>query len=76
MKEGKVIYEKETGTIRQMPENYLLAYKHFHKGYWICDPDFAADWKIVKKLFRIIFFSHEIRWEYTGEALIKRFYNV
>jgi len=75
MSEITVIYEEESGTIRQMPGNYLLAYKQSYKGYWICDPDPAAYWKVVKKLFRIIFFAHEMKWG-SGEDLVKRYYNV
>jgi len=74
MSKSTIIYEEGSGTIRQMPENYMLA--HNHKGHWITDPDPAADWKIVKKLFRIIFFSHELRWTINGAYIIERFNHV
>ena len=65
-----IVFEEKNRTIRQMPENYLLA--ESSKGYWICDPDSAADWKIVKKLFRVIFFGYETKWG-SGENLINRY---
>ena len=69
-----IVYEEGSGTIRQMPENYMLA--HNHKGHWIVDPDSAADWKVIKKLFRVIFFSNELRWTVNGGGIVERFKHV
>jgi len=66
----EVIYQEFSGTIRQMPENYCLAYRR--NGSWVCDPDPAANWRIVLKLFKMIFRIHEVKWG-TGEHLIMKF---
>jgi hypothetical protein len=46
-------YEVSTETIRQMPQNYLIAYKRDNR--WICDPDLAADKKLSLRVFKALF---------------------
>jgi hypothetical protein len=63
-----VIFEKGTETIRQMPENYLLAHRTF--GRWVCDPDIAANQKICTAIF-LELFNYESRYCRNGYALIE-----
>ena len=44
MKNLEIVYNKSTETIRQMPQNYMIAIKN---GHWVMSPDLAADPKIV-----------------------------
>ncbi len=39
-----------SNTIRQFPENYLIASKKENK--WICEPDLAANKKLIFKVFK------------------------
>jgi hypothetical protein len=48
-------YEKNTETIRQVPENYLLAWRDSKHSRWICDPDLAADLDTVLAVFQTVF---------------------
>jgi hypothetical protein len=40
-------------TIRQFPQNYLIAYRTFNS--WKCEPDLAADKKIATRCFLALF---------------------
>jgi hypothetical protein len=61
-----LIFQASTKTIRQMPQNYLIA--HNESGRWICDPDLAADKKLCAKIFLALF---EFKNKYgTGENLL------
>ena len=45
---NEIVYAPYSETIRQMPQNYMIA--HLARGYrsvWYVDPDLAADPKIV-----------------------------
>ena len=48
---NEIVYCSYSETIRQMPQNYMLASKKNadwgEKSYWHIDPDLAADPKIV-----------------------------
>ncbi len=62
-----LIYQEGSDTIRQMPQNYLVAHRTF--GRWTCDPDTAAD----KELCTIVFlelFNYESRYG-SGEKLLE-----
>lgn len=52
-----LIYNHATDTIRQMPQNYLIAGRVGAKGYqrWVCDPDIAADKELATKVFIALF---------------------
>ena len=58
-----VTYCESTQTIRQMPENYMLAM--CCRGYWIMDPDFAADTRLVVAL-TLSLMQYENRWTRHG----------
>lgn len=51
--ENTLVFEKETQTIRQMPQNYLIA--HQDHGRWVCEPDLAADKNLVLRVFCALF---------------------
>lgn len=63
-----VIYQEGSDTIRQMPENYLLA--HRINNRWICDPDTAANQKICTEIF-LELFNYDSRYCKNGEALVE-----
>jgi len=52
-------YEQSTETIRQLPQNYLIAYKR--DGGWICDPDAAADKELATRVFKSLF-NYDVRY--------------
>ncbi len=62
----KVIYQPKSETIRQMPENYLLASKIDNK--WVCEPDLACNKKLAVKIFKLLF-NHSVKYG-SGENLI------
>jgi len=55
--ENILVYEQGTDTIRQMPQNYLIAYRVGEKGYqrWVCDPDIAADKELATRVYLALF---------------------
>jgi hypothetical protein len=63
----EIIYQKGTETIRQMPENYLLAHRTF--GRWVCDPDIAANKEICTTIF-LELFNYDSRYG-SGEKLLE-----
>jgi hypothetical protein len=65
-KKIKVIYQQESETIRQIPENYLLAGKV--KNRWVCEPYLACNKKVAIKIFKLLF-NHSIKYG-SGENLI------
>ncbi len=46
-------YEQGSETIRQLPQNYLIAYKKDNS--WICEPDLAADKELANRVFNALF---------------------
>jgi len=64
----KLEYSEYTDTIRQQPENYLIAYR---KGArWICDPDIACNKKLARKVFNSLL-DFETRYG-TPQRVIER----
>lgn len=61
-------YCEYSESIRQMPENYLVAHKS--NGSWKCEPDLAADMEFCTKVFRTINHSHANKWLATGQQII------
>jgi len=49
----KLIHAPYSDTIRQMPENYLIAYRKNRR--WRCDPDLACNKELATKLFLRLF---------------------
>ena len=66
-RKNRLVYEEGSDTVRQMPQNYLVAYRTDRR--WICDPDGAADRRLAAKVFMRLF---EYGYAYgEGPALIK-----
>jgi len=65
-KKMKIIYQPESETIRQMPENYLLAHKTENR--WICEPDLACNKKTAIKVFKLLL-NHSVKYG-SGDNLI------
>jgi len=65
-----VEYNKATETLRQMPQNYLLAFRRESGGRWIEDPDLSADKEICQTLCGILL-NFEARYG-DGENLAKQ----
>jgi hypothetical protein len=63
-----VEFDESTQTLRQMPENYLLAEKTESNG-WICNPDMAADKELCNTIFNCVSFNYVIKWRWSGEQL-------
>lgn len=55
-------------SIRQMPQNYLIAYRVDQR--WVCDPDLAADKNLYMQVFKRVTSYHYYRYG-TGAALIE-----
>jgi len=53
LNKNTLVYCDFSDTIRQMPQNHLIAHKAINK--WICDPDLAADIKLATKVFKALF---------------------
>ena len=68
---SKLIYQEGSDTIRQMPENYCIAYRRFNA--WVCEPDLAADVKLSNQVFNLLFdydFKHG-----SGEMIVNKINN-
>lgn len=57
--ENTLVYNVATETIRQEPQNYLIAHKE--NGRWICEPDLAADQELAKRVFNALF-DHDTKY--------------
>jgi len=68
-----LIYCEYSGTIRQMPQNYMIAYQAnagTNYAYWVCTPDIAADVELSVKVFKALF-DFDIR-HGSAENLLKK----
>lgn len=64
--ENILIYQRETETIRQMPQNYCIAVKEENR--WVLDYDIAADKKLVIRVCNALF-EHKNRYAKGLELL-------
>ena len=64
--ENVLVYNEATETIRQMPQNYLIA--HRKDKAWICEPDLAADRGLANRVFNALF-EHKLKYG-TGLELL------
>jgi len=48
-----LVFNEATQTIRQMPENYLIAGKIQNR--WVCDPDIAANKELATRVYLALF---------------------
>jgi len=60
----KVEYCSYSNTIRQMPENYVIAVasNEGRPARWIIDPDSACDPQLARKAFDLCFTHHNVKW--------------
>ena len=47
-----LFYQKDSETVRQAPQNYLIA--HRRNGSWRSEPDLASDLKLATAVFKAI----------------------
>jgi hypothetical protein len=52
-------FQDNSETIRQLPENYLIAYRS--NGRWICEPDLAANKELAIRVF-LALFDHDTKY--------------
>ncbi len=64
-----LIYQQSSDTIRQMPENYLIASRAH--GSWIAEPDLAADKHMAIKVFTLLL-DYNNKYEASGTKLLDR----
>lgn len=64
--ERTIQYCNYTQTIRQQPENYIIA--HWENGRWLCEPDLAASVDNVLLVTRALM-EHENKYERNGAVL-------
>ena len=62
-------YNEYSKTIRQLPENYLIAHKDGNK--WICEPDLAANKELCARVF-LELMNFESKYETNGLALLAK----
>jgi hypothetical protein len=60
-----LVYEVSSETIRQMPQNYLIAHWDVGQRRWLCDPDIAADKELATRVF-LALFDFETRYNRDG----------
>ena len=72
--ENYLVYNRASETIRQMPQNYLVAHSADEKATskWICEPDLAADMDMCVKVFKLLL-NYDFKYG-TGISLIELFY--
>lgn len=58
MKHQVISFEIGSNTLRQLPENYLLAHFDNDQRCWICVPDLAANEDFAVKVFKAL-----LKWE-------------
>jgi hypothetical protein len=66
-KKQTLFYSKGSETIRQAPENYLIAKKDQNR--WVTDPDLACNQKFATKIFKALFIFDNVYG--SGENLLK-----
>ncbi len=64
----ELIYDSYSVTIRQMPQNYLIAHKAGND--WICAPDLAADRNLCVEVFTALL-EYDNKYAQTGEKLLE-----
>jgi hypothetical protein len=65
-----LVYDSYSDTIRQMPENYLIAERTVGSR-WVTDTDGAADKELATKVF-LALFEFENKYARNGQELVDR----
>lgn len=69
--ENVLVFNAYSNTIRQMPQNYLIAHFDEQKRYWICDPDTACDKNLAARVF-LELFNYESKYNKDGLSLLSK----
>lgn len=72
MNKPKLVFDQYSNTLRQKPENYLVA--HFDRNHWICEPDLAANKKLCVKVF-VALLTYENKYQQDGNVLLQTILN-
>lgn len=65
-----LVFNEYSETLRQMPENYLIAHADdFKYKRWVCEPDLAADKAICLKVFMALL-EYENKYQKDGNVLV------
>jgi hypothetical protein len=65
-----LVYHESTNSIRQYPENYLVAHWQGNYAGWLCDPDMAADTELCVSVFRTIHHSWANKHTASGNEIV------
>jgi len=71
MEKKTVVFQPGSRTFRQMPDNYLLAFRMGYHNEWVCNPDLAADKDICAAVFKVINASFDNKYGNGDELLVK-----
>ena len=72
---SKLEFDSYSNTLRQMPENYLIAHLKDSKfKTWVCEPDLAADRKLCMKVFAALL-TYENKYQQDGNVLVQTILN-
>jgi hypothetical protein len=69
MEKQRLIYQEGSDTIRQMPENYLVAHWRGPSNGWASDPDIAANPDLCVSAYRTIIHSFANKYLATGNEI-------
>ncbi len=70
-----LVFDSYSNTLRQMPENYLIAHlKESKFKTWVCEPDLAADRKLCMKVFAALL-TYENKYQQDGNVLVQTILN-
>lgn len=67
---NQLVYQKGSGTIRQMPQNYGIAIWHPEYKHWVMMPDPAADVSLVHAVTHALLY-YKNKWNPDGEEVLK-----
>ena len=62
-KTERLVFEEYSATIRQLPQNYLIA--HWKGPGWVCEPDLAANKDFAVKVF-VAIMQHKNKYDKTA----------
>jgi hypothetical protein len=71
---SSLAYNKVTQTIRQVPENYLIAQWNDDQRKWICEPDLAADKVLATSVFQKLM-EHQFKYNQNGDEVVSSIEN-
>lgn len=72
MTKPRLVFDSYSNTLRQEPENYLIA--NYDKKRWVCEPDLAANKKLCAKVF-VSLLTYENKYQSDGNVLVQTILN-